>query len=66
MMPDHPRTAVAAAPRQRLLASLVLLLVAASASSCRFLADEFTTYDRRAPSTLAAPDAPVSGLADRP
>jgi hypothetical protein len=45
---------------------LCLLVVASTASSCRFLADEFAWLDRRAPSTLVAPDAPVSGLTEQP
>lgn len=35
-------------------------------TGCRFLADEFTWLDRAAPSALAVPDAPVSGLVERP
>lgn len=65
MKPERTRAAHAIR-RQRLLVGLVLLLVAAGTSGCRFLADEFTAYDRRAPSTLQSPDAPVSGLAERP
>jgi hypothetical protein len=45
---------------------LLLLGVAGTASSCRFLADEFTWLDRRAPAARTVPDAPVSGLVERP
>ncbi len=54
-------------PRPRVvLASLLLFGVACAASGCRFLADEFTWLDRRAPAARTAPDAPVSGLVERP
>ena len=46
--------------------TLLLLAAVASAGGCRFLADELTTLDRRAPKLVAVPDAPVSGLVDRP
>jgi len=51
--------------RARLLAGLCVL-ASLCAGGCRFLADEFTWLDRRAPGAIAVPDAPLSGLADRP
>ena len=44
----------------------LLLTVVLGASGCRFLADELTVLDRRAPGAVAVPDAPVSGLTERP
>jgi hypothetical protein len=38
----------------------------AALGGCRFLADEFSWYDRQAPSARAVPDAPVPGLAGQP
>ena len=52
--------------RRRLLAACLCLCAAAVTGGCRFLADEFTWLDRAAPTSTVAPDAPVSGLAERP
>lgn len=50
--------------RRAVRALLVVLLL--PAAGCSFLADELTWLNRRAPSTLAAPDAPQSLEAQRP
>ena len=61
MNSDRPRTD----RRVRLLAGCCLL-ASLCAGGCRFLADEFTWLDRRAPGAVAVPDAPLSGVVDRP
>jgi len=63
MTPERRRTGPL---RRRVAACLLLFAVASSAAGCRFLADEFTWLDRRAPTACRAPDAPVSGLVERP
>ncbi|MBL9078327.1 MAG: hypothetical protein JNL08_12530 [Planctomycetes bacterium] len=65
------RATAGAAPRRgcRFWRRTALLLVAplvAALGGCRFLADEFSVYDRQAPAALVRPDAAVSALADRP
>jgi len=65
MKPERCRAGTA--PRWRAaLVTLLLAGVACAAGGCRFLADEFTWLDRRAPAARTVPDAPVSGLAERP
>lgn len=50
--------------RGRLLVLVLPLL--ASLSGCSFLANEFGWFDRPAPSAQVAPDAPPSGVMERP
>lgn len=42
------------------------LFVVAATGGCRFLADEFTWLDRQPPGAGSPPDAPVSGIDERP
>lgn len=52
--------------RHHLAVRALLVALSLPAAGCSFLADEFTWLNRRAPSTLAAPDAPQSLEAQRP
>jgi hypothetical protein len=68
MTPELPfRTSPVAFPRPiRRLGTLWLLVLALPVGGCSFLQDEFTSFDRAAPSTAKAPDAPVSAEVARP
>jgi hypothetical protein len=66
-MKNETSCRVAARRSRRPLALLAFALLASlSLGGCSFLADEFTTLDRAAPSALIAPDAPTNGLEQRP
>jgi hypothetical protein len=51
---------------RRFVARALLVALVLPAAGCNLLADEFTWLNRRAPSTVAAPDAPWSLEAIRP
>jgi hypothetical protein len=52
--------------RRRLRWLFAVLLVSVPVAGCSLLEDEFTSLDRAAPAALRAPDAPTSGLVERP
>ena len=58
----RPAASPACVRRSRRTLRLLLLAVALPCGGCNFFEDEFTWLDRRAPSTLVAPDAPPSVL----
>ncbi len=64
MRPEAPGTR--SARSRHGLARLLAVCGLAALGGCRFLADEFSWYDRQAPSARAVPDAPVPGLAGQP
>ncbi|MCC7399662.1 MAG: hypothetical protein IT455_21540 [Planctomycetes bacterium] len=61
-MRERPAPDARASRLRRLLACCALFV----AGGCRFLSDEFTMLDRMAATAAVAPDAPPTGVAERP